>query len=116
MSHDKWDENKIEELLSSFPKVKDTRSKEDILQKLKDDGVFDEEPSDSPKQTKKKKKNNWMPPLITIAAIALLAIMIPSLMKQMNHNNEEAALSTSGAEEATEMSTFNIEESESKCK
>lgn len=114
MSHDKWDENKIEELLSNFPKVKDTRSKEDILQRLKDDGVFDEEPSDTPKQQqpKKKKKYNWMPPLITIAAIALLAIMIPSLMNQMNHNNEEAAMSTSGTEEAAEMSLFNIEESE----
>ncbi|CAM5182424.1 Sporulation and spore germination protein OS=Ureibacillus acetophenoni OX=614649 GN=SAMN05877842_10420 PE=4 SV=1 [Ureibacillus acetophenoni] len=47
MSHNQWDDDKIEELLSTVPKVKDTRTKDEILQRLKDDGVFDEEPSET---------------------------------------------------------------------
>jgi len=89
MSQNKWDDDKIEDLLSSVPKIKDNRTKDDILQRLKDDGAFDDEPSENIATIKKKR--NWIPPLITVAAIAMIALMIPSLMNQLNGENEEIA-------------------------
>nr|WP_106784613.1 hypothetical protein [Lysinibacillus timonensis] len=107
MSHEKWDEKNIEELLSSAPKIKDTRSKDDILQRLKDDGLFDEEPSETSKVIKKK-KFNWLPPIISVAALVLLAIMVPSLMKQVNNggSEESAAKITNSDDAAAEINMF----------
>lgn len=116
MSHNKWDDDKIEELLSTVPKVKDTRTKDEILQRLKDDGVFDEEPSETKETIKpiKKKRNNWIPPIITVAAIALIALMIPSLMKQMNNGITESSItSMEKAEDSSDMSAFSNESVES---
>ncbi len=112
MSQNKWDDDKIEELLSAVPKAKDNRTKEEILQRLKDDGVFDDEPSET--ITTIKKKRNWIPPLIAVAAIALIALMIPSLMNQMNSGNEEFATNSMEAkEESADMSTFSSEPADS---
>jgi len=111
MSQNKWDDDKIEDLLSSVPKIKDNRTKDDILQRLKDDGVFDDEPSE--KITTIKKKRNWIPPLITVAAIALIALMIPSLTDRLNSENEEfATTSMEMKEESADMRTFNNEAAE----
>lgn len=50
MSHEKWDDNKIEQLLSNSPKIQDQRSKDDVFQRLKNDGLFDEMPSEKTKK------------------------------------------------------------------
>lgn len=116
MSHNQWDDDKIEELLSTVPKVKDTRTKDEILQRLKDDGVFDEEPSETkePIITIKKKRNNWIPPLITVAAIALIALMIPSLMNRMNSGGEQYSLTTTEkAEDSASLNAISSEMAES---
>ncbi|MBM7610444.1 type II secretory pathway pseudopilin PulG [Lysinibacillus composti] len=96
MSHEKWDDNKIEQLLSNSPKIQDQRSKDDVFQRLKNDGLFDEMPSE---KTKKRiqPKFKWMPIAVSIAAILLLTILIPSFMNQ-THKNEEASTTMESAE------------------
>ena len=36
----KWDDKKIEKLLNDLPDIQDTRSKEDVLSRLKQDNRF----------------------------------------------------------------------------
>lgn len=90
MNHEKWDDDKIEQLLSNVPKIHDHRTKDDVLQRLKDEGV-DELLLNKKTKTK---KLYWVPILISVAALCLLAIVIPSMMgQQMNSTNpaEESA-------------------------
>ncbi len=89
MSHEKWDDDKIEQLLSNVPKIHDHRSKDDVLQRLKDDGVDELLLNKKTKQ----KKFYWVPILISAAALCLLAIVFPSIMGKMNSNDsaEESA-------------------------
>lgn len=101
MSHEKWDDEKIEQLLSNVPKIHDHRSKDDVLQRLIDDGVFDEE------ETKivKKKKRNWIPITISAAALILFAILIPSFMKELNQTSEvsEESMKMESTEDTSQM-------------
>lgn len=85
MSHENWDDNKIEQLLSNAPRIQDNRSKEDVLQRLKNDGVFDDEPSDF--TIKNKKKFNWIPSVVTVAVLCLIAILIPSFISKINQSD-----------------------------
>ncbi|SOB94220.1 hypothetical protein SAMN05880501_101786 [Ureibacillus xyleni] len=84
MSHEKWDDDKIEQLLSNVPKIHDHRSKDDVLQRLEDEGVFDDEETN----IIKKKKLNWIPFTISAAAIILFAVLVPSFMKELNQTSE----------------------------
>lgn len=101
MSHEKWDDEKIEQLLSNVPKIHDHRSKDDVLQRLIDDGVFDEE------ETKivKKKKRNWIPITISAAALILFAILVPSFMKELNQTSEvsEESMKMESTEDTSQM-------------
>lgn len=108
MNHEKWNEDKIEELLKSAPKIHDTRSKEEIFERLKKDGVFDEEP---PKLPKNKKKFHIMPGLIAACAVLFLAILIPSLMN--DRKMEDSASSSDAADEYIQMETFSVPEMDS---
>lgn len=110
MSHEKWDDNKIEQLLSNAPKVHDQRSKEEVLQRLKNDGLFDDEAPSKTKGENKKKKRNWIPAAVTIAAVGLLAILVPSIMNNSNAPTEEAS-STMTTESVEDTRIFNTEES-----
>lgn len=85
MSHEKWDEEKIKELLKNAPKIHDHRSKEEVFERLKKDGLFDEGPPTD--VAKKKKKGTILPGIISVAAILILAIMIPSYLKQQDTEN-----------------------------
>ncbi|MDW0109106.1 hypothetical protein [Sporosarcina aquimarina] len=73
---DQKDNNdKLEELLRSMPKQADYRSKEEILERLKqDDRNFER------RVQSRKKKIRWIPGIVAAAALLLLAILIPSLM------------------------------------
>lgn len=57
MSHEKWDEDKIEELLKNAPKIHDHRSKDEVFERLKKDGHFDGKP---PKMVTKKEKTKYI--------------------------------------------------------
>lgn len=50
MKKEHWDESEIENLLKQSPKVTDNRSKEEVFQRLLDEGAFSEQ---SPQPQKK---------------------------------------------------------------
>lgn len=102
MSHEKWDEDKIEELLKNAPKIHDHRSKDEVFERLKKDGHFDGKP---PKMVTKKKRRNILPGFISVAAILLLAILIPSFLK-----GEEEATNSNTDNVLMEMESADIEE------
>lgn len=106
MNHEDWNEDKIEEILKNAPKIHDTRSKEEIFERLKKDGIFDEEP---PKKMSKK-RINLVPGLIAACAILLLAFLVPSFMK--NENLEEATTSNEilDSAESTDMNILSTQE------
>lgn len=97
MTHDQWDDDKIENLLSNAPKIHDQRSKDEIFQRLKEDGLFDEEPL-----KKKRKRFNWVPVAISIAAVCLIAIIIPSMMNQQTSQETSVMDRSDESKEATE--------------
>ncbi|WP_404427852.1 hypothetical protein LG296_07575 [Ureibacillus chungkukjangi] len=82
MSHDKWEDKNIEDMLSKVPKIHDQRSKEDVLNRLKEDGQLDDEPLSTNTQKDTSKKVKWMPIAVSIAAVLLLAIIIPSFLNE----------------------------------
>ena len=101
MSHDKWEDKNIEDLLSKVPKIHDQRSKEDVLNRLKEDGQLDDEPlSTNTQTTGHRKKFKWMPIAVSIAALFLLAILIPRFM---NDNSTEFAEKSSSMDENESM-------------
>ena len=84
MNHENWDDEKIDKLLSNAPKIHDQRSKDEIFQRLKEDGLFDEEPNDIVnKGNKIKKKIHWMPLVVTFVALFMMVIFLPILMKSI---------------------------------
>lgn len=111
MNHEQWNEDKIEELLKNAPKIHDTRSKEEIFERLKKDGVFDEEP---PKiLPKNKKRPHILPIFIAACAVLFLAILIPSWLN--DRNLQDSASMDEELESSTlnnEMETFSIPEAE----
>lgn len=102
MGNHEWDDDKIEQLLSNAPKIKDERSKEDILAKLKSD----------PRLTGPEKKKNlqkWMPASISAAAIVTLAVLVSSFNSGSHSGQREVSVEDSAADmpESAEMKTFN---------
>lgn len=91
--HNDFNEEKIEQLLLQAPKFEDTRSKEDVLNRLKAEGLFKDdavhgksrETVDFP--SKKKIPYKWIGTLV--AAAAALAI-IPTMLSNSNDMVNEA--------------------------
>jgi len=114
MSHDKWEDDKIEDLLGKVPKIHDQRSKEDVLNRLKEDGLFDDEPlSTNSQSTKPSRKFNWIPIAVSIAAVLLLAILIPSFMNSYSSDSAEksAGVELSQSREAMDKQEMEISNS-----
>lgn len=80
------DEKEIERLLSEMPTIKDHRSKEAVLERVKKD----ERLQNFPKRNKSKK---WLPAFVAIASILILSIIVPSLLRG-NESQIEGALDT----------------------
>lgn len=88
MNNDNWNEEKIEQLLSNAPKIIDHRSKEEVFQRLKEEGVFDDKPM---KKEKVVKSRNWLPYVISVAAILICIISIPSILNGVKTTQEKAS-------------------------
>ena len=73
MTKDKWQDTDIEELLEKAPKIQDNRSKEDVLFRLKQDGVFNELPRDQQPARRKRRGTSIS---IIVASVALLFVTI----------------------------------------
>ena len=102
MSNDKWSEQKIEQLLSQVPKLNDTRSKEQILNRLKEENLLKG-------QTSTKKRRYWAPPAVAVAALITLTLLTASLLNQSNSSNESTANQAMDMEAAKSMATEEIE-------
>lgn len=95
MSNDKYSEEKIEQLLSQAPKLKDTRSKEDVLIRLKEDHI---ETVILPKKQRK-----WIPPAVAVAALITLTVLGATFLNQTPGLYESS-------ESAMQMDTFNAKD------
>ncbi|MEK4424728.1 hypothetical protein [Solibacillus sp. FSL K6-1523] len=73
-----WDENQIEKLLEKAPKITDERSKDEVLQRLKESAVFDSHTEKQP--IKMKKKMSWKPLIASIASLFVLVFIASTFM------------------------------------
>ena len=74
MTDNKWDDNKIDSLLSTMPDIRDERLESDILMRLKQD-----ERLHPPRRTMSKK---WISALAALAALLVFSLLIPSMLRQ----------------------------------
>lgn len=74
MTDNKWDDSKIDSLLSSMPDIRDERLESDILMQLKQD-----ERLHPPRRTMSKK---WIPAVAAVAALLIFSLFIPSMLRQ----------------------------------
>ncbi len=102
MSNDKWNEDDIEKRLRDMHTVEDRRSKDEVLQRLKNDSRLSEL-----KQPKKRpSKSKWPPVIATVAAILLLTIFTQTFLQQ----NDEVSMDKAITEESA--GTVDIEAGE----
>lgn len=112
MNHDKWEDGKIEDLLGRAPKIHDQRSKEDVLKRLNEDGLFDDEPLNiNTSKIKQHKRISWVPIAVSIAAIFLLAILIPSFMNRNSQSDIASENAETSTTESSDMQDMKITES-----
>ncbi|REB09874.1 hypothetical protein DVB69_03430 [Sporosarcina sp. BI001-red] len=84
MDHERKDDD-LEKLLHSMPKIKDTRTEEEILERLKKDDRLSKTPV-----TPLRKKRRIVPLVAAVAAVLLVAILIPSFMNSMDAGKQSA--------------------------
>lgn len=93
MPNDKWDDDRIENLLRDFPAIKDERPKEEVYNRLKND------------HKPKKKPTRWIPALVAALAFITFGVLLASMMGQGNH---DSALEMSGSENSSESADSQI--------
>ncbi|WP_025784920.1 hypothetical protein [Sporosarcina sp. D27] len=84
MDHEQKDDE-LDKLLHSMPKMKDERSKEEILERLKNDERLTKTPAKP-----LRKKSRVVPLIVTVAAVLLVAILIPSVLNSMDTGKQSA--------------------------
>ncbi len=80
----KWSEKEIETTFKHMPGVKDNRSAEEILERLKADERLQEIAE------KKRKPISWIPVAVAIAAVFFISLLIPSVLKKISSQPEQA--------------------------
>lgn len=87
------DDKEIKKLLGDIPIIKDDRSKEAILTRLKKDERLQKL---GPMSPKRKKSVKWIPAFVAIASLLILSFMLPSMLKG---NNQQADYALNPASE-----------------
>lgn len=82
MDEQKWTDDKMEKLFKEMPDLKDARSKEEILDKLKEDKRI--EPPIEPKR-----KKPWLPASVVVAALLVLSFLLPSMLNGDKHEMDQ---------------------------
>lgn len=82
MTDNKWDDNKIDSLLSSMPDIRDERLESDILKRLEQD-----ERLHLPRRNNFKK---WIPVIVAVAALLIFSLIIPSMLQQNDSAMDKA--------------------------
>ncbi|PID16638.1 hypothetical protein CSV63_01760 [Sporosarcina sp. P34] len=108
MSRDKWNEDNLEKRLRDMPVVKDQRSKEEIMQRLKSDSRL----SGANQLIKKSFKPKWSSLIAIVAAILLLTIILPILIQQNNEVSMDKATTEESADAIKMESNDEIQSSE----
>lgn len=98
MNNEHLEEDNIEELLQQMPKIKDERSKEDVLVRLQQGDAFQGEPSIQPPVIEK--KFHWKPLLISIASLFIIVLFISKYIgtqpnMEISSGKDEAASESS---------------------
>ncbi|MCG7343002.1 hypothetical protein MHZ92_02585 [Sporosarcina sp. ACRSL] len=84
MTNNQWDDDKLEKILHSMPKIEDKRSKELVLERLQQDQRL--------KNPRRVNPKRWMPAIVALAALLLISLLIPSML-----NNNDRAMQESGS-------------------
>lgn len=86
MKKEHWDEKEIESFLKKAPKVTDHRSKDEVFNRLMDEGAFNE---DLPQlQPNRQKSIRWAPLFVSIASIFIIVL----IGAQFIGNNESVTM------------------------
>ena len=100
MSNNNWSEHKVDQLLSQVPKLQDTRSKEDVLNRLKEDPRLN-----GSEQVLKKGTKPWIPTAVAAAAVLIVCLLAATMI------NKPATDTASMSEEAKMDSSAKMESS-----
>ena len=111
MDSNKWDEENIAKLLGEMPDIKDSRSKEDVLRRLKQDGQLITPMNN---KSKLKKTMKWIPVLVSVAALLILSLLLPSMLNggkgQMERATDTISVATDKNHEMSGSENENISE------
>lgn len=106
MNKEQWDEKALETLFKQAPKVTDHRTKDEVLQRLIDEGSFNEQP---PQQQKVVKKGiRWTPLIASIASLFILVVVGSQFL-----NNNSISMQNSARDDAKVETTSGALEKES---
>ncbi|WP_339249940.1 hypothetical protein NSQ43_10410 [Sporosarcina sp. FSL W8-0480] len=73
MANNQWNDDNLDKLLHSMPKIKDGRPSSEILERLKNDNRL--------KEDRRPKVKKWIPSIVAVAALLLLSLLLPSMLK-----------------------------------
>jgi hypothetical protein len=102
----KWNDEKIQKLLNDLPDIQDTRSKEDVLSRLKQDSRMQNPTKHKPKR---KTRRNLIPTFVAAAVLLVLTLLIPSMLKNNSSNDKASTMIMS--DESKDMKVFNKDDS-----
>ena len=89
MNKERWDEEALENLFKQAPKVADHRTKDEVLQRLIDEGSFNEQPPEQQKTVKKSIR--WTPLIASIASLFLLVVVGSQFLTNNSISMENSA-------------------------
>ncbi|MER2262169.1 MAG: hypothetical protein ABS934_09130 [Psychrobacillus sp.] len=101
MSNNEKQNNDLEEFLSNMPKFTDSRSKEEVYNRVQLE-------VNSSKINKVKRNNSfsrWMPLIVSIASVLLLTLLVSSYLET---SNQESAIEHKTAEQPDTMRTMDV--------
>ncbi|QUW22086.1 hypothetical protein JSQ81_00390 [Sporosarcina sp. Marseille-Q4063] len=105
----KWDDEKIQKLLNDLPDVQDTRSKEDVLSRLKQDKRLQKRPKQMPSRNTRR---NLIPAFVAAAVLLALTLLIPSMLQNNSSNsNDKASMKIMSKDDNENMQVFSSEDS-----
>jgi hypothetical protein len=102
----KWNDEKIQKLLNDLPDIQDTRSKEDVLSRLKQDSRMQNRTKQKPNR---KTRRNLIPTFVAAAVLLVLTLLIPSMLKNNSSNDKASTMIMS--DESKDMKVFNKDDS-----
>ena len=103
MKKKQWNENQIEELLHKAPKIHDERSKEEVLQRLRESGAFQQQQQQNENQpVTVQKKVHWKPLFVSVASIFVIVFIFSNFMG----NSPDLSMSTMNIDEASDTSSM----------